>query len=319
MFWRGVVGYLPMNVVQGLVGLFSIVIFTRWLSPADYGVYALAFAAMSLAHTLCFTWMEAAMARFQAREAAGERLADHFATLYRCWLAMAALFVAICALALWLWPGDAAVKLALAAGLAAILARSLAKLNQERRRADGEVRGAALMDMSQTLIGFAVGVGLIVLGFRGAAPIAGLGLGAAAVLLFLLPSELRRGDGGRFDPGRARAYAAYGLPVALSLICALVLATTDRFVLAAYLNQAVVGAYHAGYSLSNRTLDVMFLWLGMAGQPACVAALERGGEAALKRTAHDQASLMLLIALPAAVGLALVSGPLAHLMVGSAL
>jgi O-antigen/teichoic acid export membrane protein len=63
----------------------------------------------------------------------------------------------------------------------------------------------------------------------------------------------------------------------------------------------------------------MFLWLGMAGQPACVAALERGGEAALKRTAHDQASLMLLIALPAAAGLALVSGPLAHLMVGSAL
>ena len=29
MFWRGVVGYLPMNVVQGVVGLFSIVIFTR--------------------------------------------------------------------------------------------------------------------------------------------------------------------------------------------------------------------------------------------------------------------------------------------------
>ena len=69
MFWRGVVGYLPMNIVQGLVGLFSIVVFTRWLSPADYGVYALAFSAMSLAHTLVFTWMEAAMARFYAPEA----------------------------------------------------------------------------------------------------------------------------------------------------------------------------------------------------------------------------------------------------------
>ena len=48
MFWRGVVGYLPMNIVQGVVGLFSIVVFTRLLSPADYGVYALAFSAMSL-------------------------------------------------------------------------------------------------------------------------------------------------------------------------------------------------------------------------------------------------------------------------------
>ena len=73
MFWRGVVGYLPMNIVQGVVGLFSIVVFTRWLSPADYGVYALAFSAMSLVHTLVFTWMEAAMARFYAPEAEGGR------------------------------------------------------------------------------------------------------------------------------------------------------------------------------------------------------------------------------------------------------
>ena len=78
MFWRGVVGYLPMNIVQALVGLFSIVVFTRWLSPADYGVYALAFSAMSLVHTLLFTWMEAAMARFYAPEAEAGRLADHF-------------------------------------------------------------------------------------------------------------------------------------------------------------------------------------------------------------------------------------------------
>src|SRR5579871_1144152 len=126
MFWRGVVGYLPMNIVQGLVGLFSIVIFTRWLSPADYGVYALAFSAMSLAHTLTFTWMEAAMARFYAPEAEAGRLPEHFATLYRSWALLAAAFVAIAGTALVLWPGDSAGKIAIGAGLAAILARSLA-------------------------------------------------------------------------------------------------------------------------------------------------------------------------------------------------
>ena len=68
----------------------------------------------------------------------------------------------------------------------------------------------------------------------------------------------------------------------LSLILALALATTDRFLLAAYLGRhGSVGVYHAGYSLANRTLDVMFIWLGMAGGPAAVVALERGGKAAL--------------------------------------
>jgi O-antigen/teichoic acid export membrane protein len=319
MFWRGVVGYLPMNIVQGVVGLFSIVVFTRWLAPADYGVYALAFSAMSLAHTLVFTWMEAAMARFHAPQAEAGRLSDHFATLYRCWVVAAVGFTALAGAALLIWPGAGPVKIAVAAGLAAILARSLAKLGQERRRAAGDVRGAALMDMVQTLGGFGIGFGLIVLGLKGAAPIAGLGAAAAVVLVFVLPTELKRGAGGVFEAAQARIYLIYGLPVALSLILALALATTDRFLLAAYLNDTAVGVYHAGYSLANRTLDVMFIWLGAAGGPALIVALERGGAAALDKAAREQAGLMLALALPASLGLALVAHPLAAVMVGPAL
>ena len=60
MFWRGVVGYLPVNIVQGVTGLLRLVVFTRLLPPAQYGVYALAFSVMSLVYTLTFTWLEAA-------------------------------------------------------------------------------------------------------------------------------------------------------------------------------------------------------------------------------------------------------------------
>ena len=138
-------------------------------------------------------------------------------------------------------------------------------------------------------------------------------------LVFALPTELKQARGGLFEPVRARMYAAYGMPVSLSLILALALATTDRFLLAAYLNETSVGVYHAGYSLANRTLDVMFIWLGMAGGPAAIAALERGGNAALRETAREQAGFMIALALPAAVGLALVARPLADVMIGARL
>jgi O-antigen/teichoic acid export membrane protein len=319
MFWRGVVGYLPMNLVQAVVGLFSIVVFTRWLSPADYGVYALAFSAMTLAHTLVFSWMEAAMARFYAPEAERGSLPAHFATLYRGWAVAAALFAVIGGAVLLLWPGAGPVKIAVAAGLAATLARSLVKLNQERRRAAGDVRGAACIDIVQTLVGFGAGVGLIVFGLKGAAPIMGLGAGAAVVLAFVLPAELKRGAGGSFDRRRAGVYAAYGLPVSLSLILALTLATTDRFMLAGFLNDSAVGIYQAGYSLSNRTLDVMFIWLGVAGSPALIVAFERTGEAGLNRAAREQGAFMLALTVPAALGLALTARPLADVMVGPGL
>ena len=318
MFWRGVLGYLPVNLVQAVAGFGAIVVFTRMLSPSQYGDYALAFSVTSVVYTCLFVWVESAMARFYAAEDAAGRL-SLYATLYRAFAAMAVALPLVAGALLLLLPISAPLKLAMGAGLVSITARSLLKMAQERRRAAGEVRGYAVFDMAQTGGGFALGAIFAVLHLGGASPLLGAGVASAACLLFALPSELRPARQGRFEVERLRRYAAYGLPISLSLLMGLALATTDRFVLAAYMDEATVGAYHAGYSLSNRTLDVMFMWLGMAGGPACIAALERGGQAALERTAREQASFMVLIAFPAAAGLALVAHPLADLMVGPAL
>ena len=71
MFWRGVWGSLPANIVQGVVGFLAIILFTRLLSPEDFGRYALAFSVMTLAHVAVFSWLEAAMARFWAAQTPG--------------------------------------------------------------------------------------------------------------------------------------------------------------------------------------------------------------------------------------------------------
>ncbi len=321
MFWRGVLGYLPVNVVQALAGFGSIVLFTRLLSPTDYGVYALAYSATALVYTCLFVWIESAMARFYAAEAhvAGQARADLFATLYITFAAMSLALPVVAGLVLTFLPVAMGLKIALAAGLASIVFRSLLKMAQEHRRAAGKVRAFAVFDMLQTLGAFLIGAGLAIAGFGGAAPLIGTGAASLALLVWAAPAELRETRGGRFRAERLRDYAHYGLPVALSLVMSLALATTDRFVLAGFMNEATVGAYHAGYTLSNRTLDVMFAWLGMAGGPACIMALERGGHPALMRTAREQAGFMIMVALPASVGLALVARPLAEVMVGLAL
>lgn len=318
MFWRGVLGYLPVNIVQGVVGLLTIVLFTRVLDPAQYGVYALAFSVGSLTQTVLLTWTEAAMARFLATRAEDGRTADHFATLYRLWI-VAALVVPLACAVVALLPLNPPLRVAVIAALGSTLANSLMKLAQERRRAAGEVSGAALLTIVQVAGGFAMGLGLAFAGLGGAAPILGVGLVSALSMALVLPRELKHMTGGRFDKALARSYAAYGVPVSLSLILALVLASTDRLLLGAFLDEATVGVYHAGYSLGSRTLDVVFIWLGMAGAPALIAALERGGQPALTEAAREQAGFMVLLTLPAAVGLALVARPLADLMVGEGL
>lgn len=319
MFWRGVLGYLPVNIVQGVVGLLTIVLFTRLLDPAQYGVYALAFSVFSLTQTALLTWTEAAMARFLATRTEDGRIADHFATLYRLWLGAALAVPMIGGAVLALAPVSQPLRIALASSFAAVLVNSLAKLAQERRRAAGEVSSAALLSMVQTAGGFALGLGFALAGLGGAAPLLGIGAVSLACIAVVLPRELTFMTGGRFDKALARSYFTYGAPVALSLILALVLASTDRLLLATFLDEATVGVYHAGYSLGSRTLDVVFIWLGMAGGPALIQALERGGQPALEDAAREQAGVIVLLTLPAAVGLALVARPLADLMVGESM
>ena len=183
MFWRGVLGYLPVNIVQGLVGLLTIVTFTRLLTPGQFGDYALGFSVMALTHTTVFTWNEAALARFWAGESGREDGgAHHAATIYRTWLLLLAVLPAAGLLAA-LWPMSPSLKLAVLAGLAAVLPRTFAKLAQERRRAAGEVGGSAMIDLVQTLGGFLIGAlevvlpGYIFLGFAIGAILTGILLG----------------------------------------------------------------------------------------------------------------------------------------------
>lgn len=315
MFWRGVLGYLPVNIAQGVVGLLTLVVFTRLLSPAEFGHYALGFSVMTLLHTGIFTWNEAALARFQVAEQDRGSGVDHAATVQRTWLALL-LVLPIAGLVALAWPMSGAMKLAVLSGVVAILPRTFAKLAQERRRAIGDVRGAAAIDLVQILGGFAIGAVCAFAGLGGASPLIGFGAAAALSVVWAIPQERAVRRGGRFELARARRYAAYGAPVAASLILSLVLTTTDRFLLAAFLDEAAVGLYHAGYSLASRTVDVLFIWLGAAGGPALVAALERGGREGLESEARQQSALMLLLGAPSVVGLALVAGPLCELMVG---
>ena len=320
MFWRGVWGYLPANIVQGVVGFLAIVLFTRLLSSEDFGRYAIAFSVFSLIHVAVFTWIEAAMARFWAAEFRnGQTLADHFASLYRTTFALTAVFLPVAAVAVWLWPMDPAFKAAVAAGLLGAPARCLMKLAQERYRAAGEVRRAATLNIAYSVGGLTIGVAFAFMGAGAASPLLGLGLAPLLALPFILPGELRFARGGRVDRTRLRTYALYGYPIAASLALTLVLSSTDRLLLAFFMDEAAVGAYHAAYSLANRTLDVLFIWLGAAGGPALVMALEQGGRDRLQEAAREQASTFILIALPAAVGLALVARPMSEFMIGEAL
>lgn len=309
----------PLQIAQAGIGFGAIAAFTRLMSPEEFGRYALALSASMLAHTLAFTWAEAAAYRFFASAKAEGRLRPHFATLLAlcCGLAIGA--VALTALLLFMVGAHREiVTLALFAAGSAVF-RFLTRIVRETERAALETQRYAAAESAYLAIGFAAGIAcLTVFDLGAAAPFAGLMLAGAIMLLVDAPRLFKRAQGGEVSVERVYHYAAYGAPLALALAVDLGVQTFARFVLSHEAGAAQLGAYAAAFGLA-RPLDIIFMWAGAALMPALMSAHdERGGDAA-RAEAKRIFTLVAAIAAPAALGLALISGPLAALLIGPAL
>ena len=102
-------------------------ILTRFMTPAEYGRYAMVYTAMSLVQYLTLTWVEAAAARFYSDAAEKNDKPNHFATLIRATMWCSIAFGALCIAIIAIWPGDMALKLTLAAAFSGVLRGHTAK------------------------------------------------------------------------------------------------------------------------------------------------------------------------------------------------
>ncbi len=317
MLGRHLLGYLPVNIAQVTVGFGGVWMLTRLLETGEYGHYAVIMAAMAFIHVPLFSWLDAASSRFNARARARGESAAHFATLLTLY-GMIAVPAALLLFALAVFlplGGDLRAAFGFMAG--SILFRGMVKLVLEAHRAEHQVGRYCLTETLHLLGGFGLGVALILFTpLRAAGPFAGLMIAAICVVLAEGPRLLRRTAGGRPEPGRMRRYAMYGLPIALTLVLHHAVAMSDRFLILWLIGDEAAGVYAAGYALADRTLDVLFIWIGLAALPLAVTALEHAGQTEARAAARRNALLMGLIGAPAAVGLALVAGPLAAVMTG---
>jgi O-antigen/teichoic acid export membrane protein len=264
------------------------------------------------------TWLDASVARFHARAAERGSLATHLATVYSTYALVSVGIIVLGTIAITLAPLSDAMKTALGFGLAALTLRSALAIGLETRRAAGQVASYSAFETLNTLGGFALGIGILMATPLGAAgPIAGMALASLITLLFEFPAQARKAAGGKLRKRRASIYFAYGLPVSVSLVFEHLLSAGDRFLIAGFLNEAAVGLYAAGYGLADRTIDILFIWLGAAATPLMIRALERDGEDAAREVAGQSARVMGLLGFPAAAGLGLVATPLATVMVGA--
>jgi len=312
-----IAGYVPANVVPAAFSFLSIYIFTRLVSPEEYGAYALVLSVTLLCQALFYYWLQVGAMRFTALARKEGHLEQLVSTTYRLFFGSSMLFAGCYALAVLFVPALHLAKSAIWLGVPLVIARSLTAINQSFNRSELRVLRYNLVECGQSALGLAFGLALVVR-FNLAARGMLLGLIASSVvvgapgLVAVGRSILRRGEA-----EQARILLRFGLPLTLSYAMNYVLSTSDRLLVAWFLGPAAVGVYSVSYNTMDRALTSVFLAVSLASFPLAVSRLEREGVEAARRQIYSNGTALVALTLPACVGLIMLNGPLSAALIGA--
>lgn len=308
MLGRSILAYLPVNIANIVASFGTIVILTRLLDPMDWGLYAIAMITMHAVHMLLFTWVEAAMARFQARAERNNDVNTHVKTLYLMAAAMGAGGFSIMVLMLKFLPIDPDLRSVLVVAFGSSCIMLFFNLSMEAHKAAHRIKRYSLNYSGHTLFSFGIGVLFIMFSpFKAEGPFFGIILSLLTIGLVDFIFMLRQMRGGKYDQAKVKTYLHYGVPIGIALVLTYALNTADSYMIAYLIDIETQGRYVAGYNLSNRSLEIIFSWVAMAVTPMAITAFEKESSEESQKIMKEFGATLLWLTFPAATGIALVS------------
>jgi len=308
MIGRSMLAYVPVNLATILVSFGGLAILTRLLGPEEYGRYALAIITMLFVHMGLFSWLEAAMARFQARAEKEKNVNSHVKTLYQYAALCATGGLTLCLFILTVAPVSGLMKTLLTLAIISTCLQLFINLGMEAHKAAHRIIRYSTTFSTHRILSFSIGIALIMFTpLREVAPFVGMIISSLVILCFDLTFMFKEMEGGKREDAKAKTYFKYGMPISISLLLTYVLSSGDMYIISALLGDTSAGEYSAGYNFANRSLDVLFIWLGMAVTPIAITAMEREGVEKSRDIMRSYGATLLCVAMPAAVGMALVS------------
>ena len=308
MMGRSMLAYIPVNLANIVASFGTIVVLTRLLNGEEFGRYALAMISMQFAHMGFFTWLEAAMARFQARAEREDDVNSHLKTIYTYAVATGVIGFASLMTIVWAIPVSNLMKTVLVFALASTCIQVIFNLGMEAHKAAHRVKRYSFTYSTVTLLSFTLGIILVMTTpLREVAPYVGIIIALIIGLAIDLPFMFKKLKGGTVQPEKAKTYFNYGMPICISLLLAYALNSADMYLIAGMMGEASAGQYNAGYNLANRSLEILFVWISMAATPIAVTLMEREGVEGSQKVMKDYGASLLWITMPAATGIALVA------------
>jgi O-antigen/teichoic acid export membrane protein len=300
--------YMVAHGTSAALGFLSVILFTRMLTPAEYGLYVVALSIAGIISALLFTWVRLSVLRFESEgEATDIRLT-----------ALAAYLVSVLTMPVALVACTLALGVAIDRALAAIVlatALGLFELGQEILRARLDSTAYMRATVVRAVTAIVVSYALVQAGFGGLGLVAGVASGYVLSALMFSPS-VWKGPRKPFDRTTFNIMLGFGIPMAMSGGVFALHAALDRLLVAWLLGDAAAGIYGASADLVRQIILFPALSVASAVVPLAIRSLAEEGVAAADEHLTRSGELLLAVVMPAVVGLAIVAPHFAALILG---
>jgi O-antigen/teichoic acid export membrane protein len=310
--------YLLARGLPGLINLAALAVFTRLVSPEEYGKYVLVVAGASFANSMLFQWLRLGVLRFFPSYDNEAKARIRFLSSVAVAYLGLVIFTGILAVPVSLWMPSFGVPRELwFLGIGLLWAQAWFELNLELIRVSLAPSQYGFLAITKTAVALLAGGALAYGGWGGTGLIVGLLVGTLLPGLGVLQKEWRNVSLGLTDRILITKVARYGLPLTASFALNVIIFSAGRFMLGWFKGSQAVGVYAAAYDLTQHTIILLMMVVNLAAYPLAIHALEERGVKAAQNQLRQNSIMLFAIAFPAAVGLALVGENVAHLVLGA--
>jgi O-antigen/teichoic acid export membrane protein len=295
------------NFISAVFGLINVMVFTRLFAPAEFGTYVLGVGFASIATSFMSNWLRLPIMREQARGDGTDIRGILLPGLLLSGL-LAPLIYLVAVLA-----GFSSASALAAAGLA--LAVGVFEVGQDLMRAHLKAFTVMKATVLRAVLVSVFGITVSIAGHTG---VLLLMSSAFAYLLAALAfaSNVWAGTVISFDRARLIALAKAGIPFTASVTLYSLSSVIDRFIIAHLIGPAAAGQFSAGADLVRQALIIPAISAAAAFCPLAVQIYANKGGDAARSHLEECFEFLLAIVLPASVGFAVVSTPIADVVFG---
>ncbi|WNO61677.1 lipopolysaccharide biosynthesis protein [Rheinheimera sp. MMS21-TC3] len=314
MLFKHSILYFLARLGPAIITLLALSVYTRLLTPEDYGFYSLTIVVAMGLNTIVFQWISLALGRFLPEVNDARLKKQWVSTAVYSWLCIAL----IISVATYFLPlDDYLSQFSVIFSIVGILAAGQGWFALALRFDNIALRPVRYGIASLIKSGLALLLGGAALHF---------GLDVRAVLMMLLialllssllqRSEWANSDIRFFDKSIFIKMLVYGMPLTMTFVMTFLIDASGRFFIAKYQGPAEVGVFSASFEFIQYIIGTLLGIIHLAAFPLIISKLNKEGEIAARKQLVINFELLLAVAAASCVGLALLSADVAALFMG---